>query len=135
MNLDSIRVLALVQRSIAWLGRNHDVLAENIANADTPDYKARELTPLDFRAVMARPVQPVKVAMTAPGHLRPTRQPAGGGEVREIRDPYEVSNTGNSVVLEEQAVRIARNAMDYQLAITLYGKGVGLLRAAIAQRR
>ncbi len=132
MNLDSIRVLAVVQRSIGWLSRNHDVLAQNIANADTPGYKARELKPVDFGALVVRPV---KVALTSPGHLRPTRPRAGGGETREIRDPYEVSNTGNSVSLEEQAVKIASNAMDYQLAITLYGKSIGLLRAAIAQRR
>jgi flagellar basal-body rod protein FlgB len=134
MNLDSIPVLALVQRSIGWLGRNHDVLAQNIANADTPGYRARELKPLDFAALVARPLQPVKVAVTSPGHLRPTRVPAGG-DVRESRDPYEVSSTGNSVSLEQQAVKIASNAMNYQLAITLYGKSIGLLRAAIAQRR
>lgn len=129
MNLDSIRVLALIERSIGWLGRNHDVLAQNIANADTPGYRARELKPLDFASL----VRPVEVALTAPAHLRPGRAPAGA-EVRENREPYEVSSTGNSVSLEEQAVKIASNATSYQLAITLYGKSVALLRAAIAQR-
>jgi flagellar basal-body rod protein FlgB len=71
MNLDSIPVLALVQRSIGWLGRNHDVLAQNIANADTPGYRARELKPLDFAALVARPLQPVKVSSS-----RRSRSPA-----------------------------------------------------------
>ena len=49
-------------------------------------------------------------------------------------DPYEVSSTGNSVTLEEQAVKIADNSMQYQLASSLYGKSVAMLRMAISKR-
>ena len=64
-----------------------------------------------------------------------TRSVGGGGGVRVDRDTYEISATGNSVNLEEQAVNIARNAMDYQLATTLYSKSVGMVRAVISQNR
>ena len=66
-------------------------------------------------------------------------QGVGGGsnrfKVLNSNDVYDVSLTGNAVSLEQQAVLIAKNAMDYQLATTLYGKGLGMIRTAVGQRR
>ena len=134
MNLDDVAVIGLLTRRMTWLGRNHDVLAQNVANADTPGYKARELKPQAFGRALADTVGPVRLAVTAPGHLAGpgVRTPEG---TRPQRDPYEVTLTGNSVSIEEQAVKIARNAMDYQLATTLYGKAVDMLRVVTGNRR
>ena len=77
----------------------------------------------------------MQIAVTSSSHLVGT---GGGGQefdVRDDRDPYEISSTGNSVTLEEQAVNIADNSMKYQLASSLYGKSVAMLRMAITQRR
>ncbi len=136
MNIDNIPVIAMMQRGMSWMTRNHEVLARNIANADTPSYKALELEPVNFAAMLGPASRAATVIRTAAGHMDGSRAAAdGGGSVRESRDPYEISETGNSVSLEEQAVKISRNAMDYQLAVTLYSKSVGMLRAAIGQRR
>jgi len=134
MNLDDIAVIGLIARRMTWLGRNHDVLAQNIANADTPGYRARELKPQAFGQTLAAAAGPVGLAVTAPGHMAGLglRTPEG---TRPQRDPYEVTLTGNSVSIEEQAVKIARNAMDYQLATTLYGKAVDMLRVVTGNRR
>ena len=132
--LNDISVLGMIQRGMSWMSRNHDVVANNIANADTPDFKAKELKPLDFRSIQRKSVGAVQMARTAPGHMLGVK-PASLGNVRVDRDTYEISSTGNSVNLEEQGVKIARNAMDYQLATTLYSKSVGMVRAVISQNR
>lgn len=132
--LDDISVLGMIQRGMSWMSRNHDVIAGNIANADTPEFRAKELKPMSFKAVQASHVDSVVMARTAPSHMAGAKTSSGEG-VRNDRDPYEISSTGNSVNLEEQAVNIARNAMDYQLATTLYSKSVGMVRAVISQNR
>lgn len=132
--LDDISVLGMIQRGMSWMSRNHDVIAGNIANADTPEFRAKELKPMSFKAVQAAHVDSVVMARTSPSHMTGTKTSSGDG-VRNDRDPYEISSTGNSVNLEEQAVNIARNAMDYQVATTLYSKSVGMVRAVISQNR
>lgn len=134
MDLNDIGLIALLGRRMSWLGRNHDVLAQNIANANTPGYRARELEPQAFGSMLAEGVRPVAMTLTANGHMAGAR-PAARDGVRTQRDPYEVTITGNSVSIEQQAVKIGRNAMDYQLATTLYGKAVDMLRIVAGNRR
>ena len=132
--LNDISVLGMIQRGMGWMSRNHDVIANNIANADTPNFKAKELKPLNFGSIQREQVGGVEMALTARGHMVGTK-PSSLGNVRVDRDPYEISATGNSVNLQEQGVKIARNDMDFQLATTLYSKSVGMVRAVISQNR
>jgi flagellar basal-body rod protein FlgB len=135
MDIDSISVIAMMNRGMRWMTRNHEVLARNVANADTPKYLALELEPTDFRREVKASMRLAGVARTDAGHLKGTG--AGAVEdvsIREIDDPYEMSESGNSVSLEQQAVKLSRNAMDYQLAVTLYQKSVAMVRAAIGNR-
>lgn len=132
--LNDIPMLGMIQRGMSWMSRNHDVVANNIANADTPDFRAKELKPLDFGGIQREQVGGVEMALTARGHMVGMKSPSLGN-VRVDRDTYEISSTGNSVNLQEQGVKIARNAMDYQLATTLYSKSVSLVRAVISQNR
>lgn len=132
--LNDLAVIGMIQRGMSWMSRNHDVVAQNIANADTPDFKAKELRPLDLNGVQRQQLTGVRMQVTAPGHLVAASRPSHGNE-RVDRDTYEISTTGNSVNLEEQGVKIARNAMDYQLATSLYSKSVGMVRAVISNNR
>jgi flagellar basal-body rod protein FlgB len=135
MDIDSISVVAMMNRGMRWMTRNHEVLARNVANADTPKYMALELEPTNFRREVKASMRLAGISRTDAGHLKGTG--AGVTEdvrIREIDDPYEVSESGNSVSLEQQAVKLSRNAMDYQLAVTLYQKSVGMVRAAIGNR-
>ena len=132
--LNDIPVLGMIQRGMSWMSRNHDVVANNIANADTPDFKAKELKPIAFGKQCGAQVGAVQVSRTSPAHMTGLAS-SGSGKVRVDRDTYEISSTGNSVILEEQGVKIARNAMDYQLATSLYSKSVGMVRAVISNNR
>lgn len=135
MNLNTIPMFGLLNRSMAWLTRNHQVLAENVANANTPMYQAKELKPLDFDRVMRATVRPVNIAQTQGRHFGGTLQPKGPFLTEKDGDPYEVTPSGNSVSLEEQSVRVAKNAMDYTLATTLYGKSLSMMKIALGRQR
>ena len=114
---------------------NHQVLAENVANADTPGYRSRQLAPLDFARMLRVSAEPVQIRVTHGSHLQGVSGSSNGFKILDNSDVYDVSLTGNAVSLEQQAMLIAKNAMDYQLATTLYGKGLGMIRTAIGQRR
>ncbi|MDP6352699.1 MAG: flagellar basal-body rod protein FlgB [Alphaproteobacteria bacterium] len=136
MDISNIPLFSMLNRSVDWLALNHQVLAENVANADTPRYRSRELEPLDFERLLRVSAQQVRIRVTNRAHLQGLGGAAGDQfKARTNDDVYDVSLTGNAVSLEQQAVLIAKNAMDYQLATTLYGKSLGMIRTAVGQRR
>ena len=49
MSLSSMSIFAMAQSKMSWLGQRQTVLAQNIANADTPSYRAKDLEALDFQ--------------------------------------------------------------------------------------
>lgn len=104
-----------------------EVLAANLANADTPNYKARDL---DFRAVL----QGVKSAelplnVTHPSHLGAPESPAGA-ELK-YRNPYQPSLDGNTVESEQEQMRFAENALRYQASLRFVGDDFTGLKNAI----
>ena len=131
MDLRSIPIFAMINRKIDWLARNHELIAENIANADTPAYVSKRLKPLDFGRIVRATVNPVRLAQTRGDHMAGTRRAPGKFRVQDNSTPYEVTPTGNSVSLDEEAVQSAHNAMAYRLATTLYRKNLTMLRKAI----
>jgi flagellar basal-body rod protein FlgB len=133
MDLRSIPMFNMLNHGLGWLTRNHELLSENIANANTPGFEAKKLTKTDFDPILRAASRPVRMAHTNGHHLTGTRS-AGRFKESVVRDTYEVSMTGNSVSLEEQSVEIARNAMQYQLVTTLYGKNLKLIKIALGNR-
>jgi flagellar basal-body rod protein FlgB len=133
MDLNQIPLFKSIVRRMDWLNQRQRVLAQNIANADTPDYKARDLKPVDFSTLVGR-ARSLQLAATRPGHL-PIRTGEGGaiGREEENRSPYEVSPTGNSVVLEEQLLDVADTRMDYETMSNLYRKHVGFIKTALGR--
>ena len=134
MDLTKIPLFAMLNTSLSWLARNHAVLSENIANANTPDFKARRLKAIDFGRTLQASIEPIDVAKTKSAHLTGTA-PGRRFTAEDLREPLEVEMTGNSVSIEEQSVLIAKNAMEYQIASALYGKSLGLVRTALGTGR
>lgn len=131
MDLSSIGLFQLAGRRMEYLGSRHQVIAQNVANADTPGFQAKDLKPFDFQAAMAR--TGVAQAQTAAGHLEGLRQPAGFRADRQA-GVYETAPAGNGVVLEEQMLKAAEVRQAYDLAANLFQKHVGMLRAAFTSR-
>jgi flagellar basal-body rod protein FlgB len=105
------------------------VLAGNVANADTPHYKARDF---DFASAMreASAGQALRLARTAAAHLDPKAGMAGAPRL-QYRVPAQPSIDGNTVELDQEVARFSDNAMRYQAAVTFTNARVRDMLAAI----
>lgn len=134
MEFKQIPLIALAKERFGWLGRRQEVLAENIANADTPGFKARDLKSLRFRQLIAATPVDVRVERTNPAHIEGQRGASGLFKISEQRDTYEIAPDGNAVVLEEQMAKVSETALSYSLANELYRKQLGMFRIALGQK-
>lgn len=140
MDLSNLGLFRLMQRKMNWLTQRQEVLSENVANADSPNYRARDVVPFDFKSAV-RDINRVKklgLAETQPAHITN----GGGGPdhashwlVRDIKDrkAYETSPSRNGVVLEDQMSKVTQTATDYQMITNLYRKQVNLIKTAIGR--
>lgn len=132
VDLNSIPVFRMMQDKMDWLTQRQRVLAQNIANADTPGYTAEDVKPIDFTRGHGGNAFALTLATTHEAHRRGLG-PDERFEVRREDDPYETSPSKNGVVLEEQLVKTARTAADYELMTGLYRKHTQMLRIALGR--
>ncbi len=130
MDLENLGVMKLMTRKMGYLGERQQVIAQNVANLNTPDYKPNDLKPFTFRNALkdSRRLTP---ELTDPSHLDGTA--AAGTKNAKARDrrPYETTPDGNAVVLEQQMLKSAETSADYQTMLNLYRKQVTMIRNAI----
>ncbi|NKB56804.1 MAG: flagellar basal body rod protein FlgB [Alphaproteobacteria bacterium] len=134
MDLGSLPVFKMMTAKMDWLGRRQRVLAQNIANADTPDYVPKDLKAIDFKDARRRESFRLQLAVTNSGHVQSKIQQSSIGDEKKDRQNYEVSPTGNAVVLEEQLIKVADTAGAHQLVTNLYRKNLGLFRIALGRQ-
>lgn len=114
----------LAQARLEWLDRRQTLLAENIANADTPGYSPRDLLPFNQALAQVRLV-PVR---TSPLHL------AGAARAEEedpMLRPPERAPDGNAVSLQEEMMKVAQTDSAHQLVTGLYEAWAGMVRTAL----
>jgi flagellar basal-body rod protein FlgB len=128
MDLGRLGILRLAEQRLGWLDRRQEVIAQNIANADTPGYAARDLQP--FAKVLARSGA-VAMARTAPQHIVPAS--AAAHAARPERVAGERTHDGNAVRLEQEVSRAAETETQHELTIGLYRKYMGLFRIALGR--
>lgn len=121
--------LALAARRLGWLDRRQAVLAQNIANADTPQFRPRDLTP--FARTLAAAMPPA-LARTAPNHLHAGGRARDGA--REDRAAAEAAPDGNAVSLDREAVRIAETDTAHALAMQVHRSFTGMFRLALGRQ-
>jgi flagellar basal-body rod protein FlgB len=120
--------IALAEQRMHWLDRRQQVLSRNMANADTPGFRASDLVP--FHQMLARRGSaPMRV--TDPRHLHPVG--GAGALVRRDRVAAEQSPNGNAVSVEEQAMKIADTDSAHALATNLHRRLTGLFRTALGR--
>jgi len=117
MNLDNINLFHLASRRLQWLSDRQKAVSENIANADTAGYRAREVEGFDSYLSSTEKA----------GDLR-------DAEVREVEDTWAESISGNNVVMEEQILYAADTAGQYKLASNLYRKAHEMVMAVAGTR-
>lgn len=72
MDLTSLLLFQMATTKMDWAAQRQKVPTQNVVNADTPDYKSRDLKPLDFKHGLRDEVRPVKAARTNPNHIKGT---------------------------------------------------------------
>jgi flagellar basal-body rod protein FlgB len=132
MNVSKLPLFSLISQRIGWLSERQKVLAENVANADTPNYKARDLKPMDFAAMAGASGARLAPAATDQRHL--DGRPGGAAKGVPTKDgKAEATLSGNTVSLDTEMMKIAETGMDYQLITSLYRKQIGLIKAVIGR--
>ncbi|HYN39484.1 MAG TPA: flagellar biosynthesis protein FlgB [Rhodospirillales bacterium] len=124
----------ILKQRLDWLDLRHQVLARNIANADTPGYVASDVEPFRVRSAQGPAEGGVRLATTAPSHLTGTLARPPTWAVRRDGDPVEATPNGNAVDLEDQMAKLNEVGSAHKLATQLYRKYLGLVRTAAGAR-
>ena len=128
MGFADLPLLNQIKGRLNWLDERQRVIAQNVANADTPGYVGRDLNqPTDFARALSEGGG-VRMTRTSAMHIAPGG-PAARFEVNRAPDS-ETTLDGNSVVVEEQMLKMAESRMAYDAAIGFYQKSMQMLRMA-----
>ena len=133
MDFSQLKLLSMLHKKMTWLGQRQDVLSENIANSDTPDYKPTDLVPLDFRRTLSQQFVRLEPKQTSKVHLAGTLPLDPQFRNPEIRRAYESSPDGNEVVLEEQMVKMTDTKLQYEQATQIYRKYGRMFKVSIGR--
>ncbi len=128
VSVTDLPLLNQIKGRLGWLDDRQRVIAQNVANSDTPGYVARDLkTPTDFAEAM-RTGGGLRMTATNARHISPPGQ-AARFEASNAPDS-ETTLDGNSVVVEEQMLKMAESRMAYDAAIGFYQKSMQMIRLA-----
>ena len=112
-------IFGIHEQALLLHGQRLSVLAANLANADTPNYKARDI---DFAEVLGNTGQaPLPVSITNAAHI-----------VMRYRNPYQASLDGNTVEMPVEQAAFSENNVRYQASLTFINSQISLLQFAIA---
>jgi flagellar basal-body rod protein FlgB len=132
MDLDRVDLLKAITRRMEWLGERQRVLSENIANADTPGYQARDLKQVSFGDLVKGAQPGLTARVTQPDHIAGlSGQENDRWATKRLNDAYETAPNGNKVDLEQQMMSVTETQADHNLMTNLYRKQMSLLRKAI----
>ena len=128
MPISDISILSMLRQRMQWGQARQGVLAENVANADTPRYQSKDLAPLDFSQTLSASLG---LDRTDPAHIAAASGSGSFATTGEAR--YEVRPRGNSVSHEDEMMNIASNQMDYEAAAELYTHSLSLIKLAVKE--
>lgn len=140
--IHDLPTFAALRERMRFLQTRQKLLAENVANADTPGYKPKDIRqlgvdPASRGSDQSRRMAPVMgqqaygMAMTNARHIAPS----GGGFASEARGAsYETRPSGNAVELESEMLKVSQNQIDFQTAANIYQRGLGTLKIALGRK-
>ncbi|OGS90159.1 MAG: flagellar basal-body rod protein FlgB [Gallionellales bacterium GWA2_59_43] len=124
--------LRFQQAALNLRAARQELLASNVANADTPNYKARDI---DFasalRNAMAGTAEELPVVQTAPAHLSGSAGESVMGSPVMYRKPLQPSADGNTVDMDVERAQFADNALRYEANVMFVSEKLKGMLAAI----
>ena len=132
MAVTDLPLVAMLKTRLHWHQTRQKLLAENVANADTPGYIERDLEAYQFDEQL-KSVATISTSATSPLHISVT---SGGRDTRFGADsaPFEITPSGNGVTLEDEMMKVAGNDMDYQAVTALYTRSIRILKVALGRQ-
>ncbi len=124
MGISFDAALGIHQKAMLVRTQRAEVLANNIVNADTPNYKARDL---DFKAMLGAAqsvdggAKPLAMQATTQGHMDGVIEPGFAAELM-FRQSLQPSIDGNTVDVQIEQAEYTKNAMDFQASFTFLNK-------------
>lgn len=133
MDFTSTPLFTAVKTKLGYLSERQGILAQNVANADTPNYRAKDVQTPDFKRTLSRSSQQLRLAATDEKHFSGLNISSGSGRIVNRDSTYERSPNGNNVVIEEEMSKVAENQAEYQKVLNLYRKSVDMFKTAIGK--
>jgi flagellar basal-body rod protein FlgB len=129
MNFAQLPLFSMLSQRLGWLNERQKVLAENVANVDTPGYRAKDIKQTSFDQ-MVRGASSFQMAMTSGKHLG---SPPGSSSSTRLDKPKPIETTmsGNAVTLDVELMKISQTAESHELATSLYHKQISMFRNVI----
>lgn len=135
MDFGKLHLFNLMHAKMSYSAQKHDIIAHNVANADTPEFEAQAMREVDFQRLASLQSQRLKLRATSAGHI------AGGAgqsnsnyRVQDQRKTFETTPVENNIALEEQIANMAGNKQSYEMTVNLYKKTASMFKTAIGQR-
>jgi flagellar basal-body rod protein FlgB len=134
MAISDLPVLSALRTKMQWHQERQKVLAENVSNSDTPNFKPRDLVEPKFgpKGTRGGTIGSLAMMQTTSGA---TIAASSGGQSFDVnsRAGFETRPAGNAVSLEEEMAKVSGNQMDYAAVTALYSKSLHLLKTAIGK--
>jgi flagellar basal-body rod protein FlgB len=131
--------IAFEQAALNLRARRQEILASNVANADTPNYKARDL---DFASAMRSALGStggvggaLPMARTQSGHLDGGRAGVAAGGALMYRSTVQPSLDGNTVDMDVERAHFADNALHYQFMLDRIASSFSTMKQAIGSEK
>ncbi|WP_152664663.1 flagellar basal body rod protein FlgB [Devosia geojensis] len=128
-----LSIFTTLGEKMRWHQARQSLLAENVANAETPGYRGRDLKAFDLDDPRASSRAGISTATTQPRHIAANSASPGAHGAQRMAS-FEITPSGNGVTLEDEMMKMTTNMMDYQAATTLYQKSVRILRTALGRQ-
>lgn len=128
MDPTRIALFDMAEKRLNWTAQRQNVLAANIANANTPAYKGRDVESFDKILAGAVAVEPVQ---TQPGHMAGTT-PSGLASL--VTDPPKTTSLdGNGIAIDEQLTKVADTETTQKLATSIWKTYMGMFTVALGK--
>jgi flagellar basal-body rod protein FlgB len=133
VSINDLPVLSALRTKMQWHQERQRVLSENVANADTPNFKPRDLVEpkLDSTGAVTGSMGPLAMLRTSAAHIAPSGASDSFDQNKKVG--FQTRPAGNAVSLEEEMLKVSANQMDYAAATSLYSKSLHLLKTAIGK--
>lgn len=133
MAIGEIPLFAALKQKMNWHQTRQGLLAENVANAETPGYRGRDLKAFDFETQVSQfSTAQVATVSTNAKHVSIGMSNTNGFEPLSMNN-FEITPEGNGVTLEDEMMKVTSNQMDYQAATTLYTRSMRLIKTALGR--